>query len=98
MVHNIRKRVRLSLVSLAWNVLHLMKTFFKFYRALAEQSIFFPQFTGERVSFMRITCGLDLIKRGGGWSASPLTWFLSLVDVFSFLKNIRKIKSMTLSL
>lgn len=32
------------------------------------------------------------------WSASPLTWFLSLVDVFSCLKNLRKIKSLTLSL
>ena len=39
--------------------------FFKFYRALDEQSIYFPQFTGERVSFMRITCGLDLMKRKG---------------------------------
>ena len=37
-------------------------------------------------------------KTGRVWSASPLTWFLSLVDVFSCLKNIRKINSLTLSL
>ena len=94
MVHNIQKRVRLSLVSLAWNVTHLMKPFIE---RLTSSRYFFLSSRGTCVIYAD-HMWIRFNEKERVWSASPLTWFLSLVDVFSCLKNLRKIKSLTLSL